>query len=202
MNGFPVGIGEFRSSGESVLSPPVSIVVDLCAWVSHTVICRRLPQSPQASLAPFAACCCSTTGPAGTIGRALLPQLNGGQDASRFAASGRMDSGKNGPRYSFRPGKPGQVGTGAGTVCRRHILSPMRNHGIDHAPPAMGQGGDDLRSRQLFGRVPARGRKYLLSQGTVSNFHREQRRCFRKITWLPQRVVPGSRHQKIFGSKV
>src|ERR1700722_14926337 len=56
----------------------------------------------------------------------------GGQDVSRLAVSGRMDSRKNGPWYCFCPGKSGKAGSCPKPICGRDVMPSLRNHGAHH----------------------------------------------------------------------
>ena len=92
----------------------------------------------------------------------------GGQDVSRLAVSGRMDSRENGSWNGFCAGEPGETGSCAKPICGRHVVSPMRHIGAYHPPSAVRWRDHDLRRRNLLRGVPPGRGEHPISPGPIS----------------------------------
>ena len=61
-----------------------------------------------------------------------------------------------------------KLGSCAESIHRCHVLSSLRNHGIDHQAPALRKRDDDLRRRHLLRRISPRRRKHPLSPSPIA----------------------------------
>ena len=65
------------------------------------------------------------------------------------------------------PGKPGQAGSLAQSICRSHVMSSLRNHGTDHKAPALRKRHYDLWGRFVLRRVSPGRREHSFSPAAV-----------------------------------